>query len=64
LGRLQAILASGSHDLQPAIGSILDRVLVLLDRRRQPTGGGQDPQLDEAHRLQAVEWSCAHPTMS
>ena len=58
---------SGPITLQQPVGSVLLGEDSLLDTRRQVAGVGQDPDLDEAHRLRleafSSEWSAPEPSV-
>ena len=45
--------AGGTHDLEPAIGPILEGVRPLLHARLEVAGARQDPELDESQTLRS-----------
>ena len=49
LGEVQPVGAGRAHDLEPAVGAVLQPVLALLDARLEAPNARQDPELDEAH---------------
>src|SRR6188508_513460 len=51
LGKVEAVSPGRTHDLEPSVHPILEAVLALLDACLQAARGGQDPELDEPHRL-------------
>ena len=51
LGEVQPVGAGRAHDLEPAVGAVLQPVLPLLHARLEAPNARQDPELDEAHGL-------------